>query len=133
VLWTQFPYNVTNAPHSAPHPAQKRASSSLARPQDLQFLAMIPSACEWSELVARIVPGSREVGQARTTRDRRERRGQSGYVVSERRTLPRPSSMTAAAASAAAAPKAKVAPGPTALHSRPPMVLALKLATPVAV
>ena len=31
---------------SAPHPAQKRASSSLARPQDGQFLAMIPSAGE---------------------------------------------------------------------------------------
>jgi hypothetical protein len=55
------------------------------------------------------------------------------YPASARRTLPRPSSMTTAASSAAAAPKAKVAPGPTALHSSPPIVLALKLASPVAV
>jgi hypothetical protein len=62
-----------------------------------------------------------------------KRRASRLYPASARRTLPRPSSMTAAAVRAAAAPKANVAPGPTALQSRPPMVLALKLATPVAV
>src|ERR1035437_7256454 len=74
---------------------------------------------------------ARDALQLRTVASARSPEG--SYASSDRLTRPRPASIRAAAARAAAAPYANVSHGPTALQSTPPMVLAANAARPVAV